>query len=60
MAPRNASIQRVSRTPPVHWSQRVFSTTYRGATRRVIGVLDSDGNLSIAGRLVTDQKNLTN
>lgn len=40
-------------------SDKIYFTTYHGATKKIIGVLDSDGNLTIAGRLVTEQKDLT-
>jgi hypothetical protein len=41
-------------------ADKIFFTTYHGSTRRVVAVLDSDGNLAIAGHLTTDQKYLTN
>ncbi|MDA2803443.1 DUF6342 family protein [Nocardiopsis suaedae] len=39
-------------------ADKIYFTTYHGSTKKVIGVLDSDGNLHIAGRLVTEQKDL--
>ncbi|MYV97792.1 DUF6342 family protein [Streptomyces sp. SID3343] len=39
-------------------ADKVFFTTHYGSTKKVIAVLDSQGNLSIAGKLTTDQKNL--
>ncbi|MEU1088874.1 DUF6342 family protein [Streptomyces sp. NPDC005576] len=41
-------------------ADKIYFTTYHGSARRVVAVLDSDGNLSIAGKLTTDQKYLTN
>ncbi|MFJ5140962.1 DUF6342 family protein [Streptomyces sp. NPDC088707] len=39
---------------------RLFSdfTTHHGSTTKIIAVLDSDGNLRLAGRLITEQKDL--
>ncbi|MGW4383385.1 DUF6342 family protein [Kitasatospora sp. NPDC004531] len=39
-------------------ASKVYFTTHHGSTKKIIAVLDSDGNLSIAGRLTTDQKYL--
>ena len=39
-------------------ADKIYFTTYHGSTKRIIGVLDSEGNLHIAGRLVTEQKDL--
>ncbi|MGA4541569.1 DUF6342 family protein [Uniformispora flossi] len=39
-------------------ADKIYFTTYHGSTKKIIGVLDSDGNLSIAGRLITEQKDL--
>ncbi|MYR09025.1 hypothetical protein GTY62_00025 [Streptomyces sp. SID724] len=40
-------------------ADKIYFTTHHGSTKKIIAVLDSDGNLHIAGRLITDQKNLT-
>ncbi|MEU1282642.1 DUF6342 family protein [Kitasatospora sp. NPDC005856] len=40
-------------------ANKFYFTTYHGATRKMLAVLDSDGNLSVAGRLITGQTNLT-
>jgi hypothetical protein len=37
---------------------KVYFVTHHGSTRKVVGILDSDGNLQIAGKLITDQKDL--
>ncbi|MGP9020117.1 DUF6342 family protein [Streptomyces sp. BR1] len=37
----------------------VYFTTYHGSTKKIIGILDSDGNLYIAGRVITEQKDLS-
>ncbi|WP_338145688.1 DUF6342 family protein [Streptomyces scabichelini] len=37
----------------------MYFTTYHGRTKKIIAVLDSDGNLHIAGRLITEQKDLS-
>ncbi|MFH8882158.1 DUF6342 family protein [Streptomyces californicus] len=39
-------------------ADKIYFTTHHGSTKKIIAVLDSDGNLHIAGRLITDQKNL--
>ncbi|MFK4066516.1 DUF6342 family protein [Streptomyces sp. NPDC029674] len=40
-------------------ADKVYFTTYHGRTKKIIAVLDSDGNLRIAGRLITEQKDLS-
>ncbi|MFJ6252762.1 MULTISPECIES: DUF6342 family protein [unclassified Streptomyces] len=40
-------------------ADKFYFTTHHGGTKVILAVLDSDGNLSLAGRLVTEQKNLT-
>ncbi|MFD3553521.1 DUF6342 family protein [Streptomyces goshikiensis] len=40
-------------------ADKIYFTTHHGSTKKVIAVLDSDGNLHIAGRLITEQKDLT-
>jgi hypothetical protein len=40
-------------------ADKVYFTTHHGSTKKVIAVLDSDGNLRIAGRLITEQKDLS-
>ncbi|MGW6690680.1 DUF6342 family protein [Streptomyces sp. NPDC054961] len=37
---------------------KVYFVTHHGSERKVVWILDSDGNLQIAGKLITDQKNL--
>ncbi|MEU3398087.1 DUF6342 family protein [Streptomyces filamentosus] len=39
-------------------ADKIYFTTHHGSTKKIIAVLDSDGNLHIAGRLITDQKDL--
>ncbi|MFJ9203055.1 DUF6342 family protein [Streptomyces flaveolus] len=39
-------------------SDKVYITTHHGSTKKILGILDSDGNLKIAGKLITDQKDL--
>lgn len=39
-------------------ADKIYFTTHHGPTKKIIAVLDSDGNLHIAGRLITEQKNL--
>ncbi|MBB4986507.1 MULTISPECIES: DUF6342 family protein [Streptomyces] len=39
-------------------ADKIYFTTHHGSTKKIIGVLDSDGNLYIAGRVITDQKDL--
>ncbi|MGI5154062.1 DUF6342 family protein [Microbispora sp. CA-102843] len=38
---------------------KIYFTTHHGSTKKIIGVLDSDGNLYIAGQVITGQKNLS-
>ncbi|MFE3199373.1 DUF6342 family protein [Embleya sp. NPDC055664] len=40
-------------------ADKIYFTTYHGSTKKIIAVLDSDGNLRIAGKLITDQKDLS-
>ncbi|MBD0674342.1 DUF6342 family protein [Streptomyces sp. CBMA156] len=40
-------------------ADKVYFTTHHGSTKKLLAVLDSMGNLSLAGRLLTEQKNLT-
>ena len=40
-------------------ADKIYFTTHHGSTKKIIAVLDSDGNLHIAGRLITDQKRLS-
>jgi len=40
-------------------ADKIFFTTHHGCTKKVIGILDSQGNLSISGRLVEMQNNLS-
>ncbi|MDJ1131002.1 DUF6342 family protein [Streptomyces iconiensis] len=39
-------------------ADKIYFTTHHGRTKKIIAVLDSDGNLHIAGRLITEQKDL--
>lgn len=40
-------------------ADKIYFTTHHGSTKKIIAVLDSDGNLHIAGRLITEQKDLS-
>ncbi|MFE7095191.1 DUF6342 family protein [Streptomyces erythrochromogenes] len=40
-------------------ADKIYFTTHHGSRKKVIAVLDSDGNLHIAGRLITEQKDLS-
>lgn len=40
-------------------ADKIIFTTHHGSTKKIIAVLDSDGNLHIAGRLITEQKDLS-
>ncbi|TVZ84900.1 DUF6342 family protein [Streptomyces sp. BK340] len=40
-------------------ADKIIFTTYHGSTKKITPVLDSDGNLQIAGRLTTEQKDLS-
>ncbi|MEV6981552.1 DUF6342 family protein [Sphaerisporangium sp. NPDC051017] len=40
-------------------SDKIYFTTHHGSTKKIIGILDSNGDLYIAGRVITDQKNLS-
>ncbi|MEV4208186.1 DUF6342 family protein [Nocardia salmonicida] len=39
-------------------ADKVYFTTHHGRTKKIIAVLDSNGNLSIAGQVLTGQTNL--
>ncbi|MFI2607552.1 DUF6342 family protein [Kitasatospora sp. NPDC018619] len=58
ISPNSVEIQVNSNLNSSQEADKVYFTTYHGSTKHVIAVLDSDGNLSIAGKLITDQKNL--
>ncbi|MFI7052306.1 DUF6342 family protein [Streptosporangium canum] len=40
-------------------ADKIYFTTHHGSSKKIIAILDSDGNLHIAGRVITDQKNLS-
>ncbi|MBD0674341.1 DUF6342 family protein [Streptomyces sp. CBMA156] len=40
-------------------ADKIYFTTHHGTTKKVIAVLDSNGNFSIAGKVFTNQGNLT-
>ncbi len=40
-------------------ADKIFFTTHYGCMKKVIGVLDSQGNLSISGRVMEMQNNLS-
>jgi len=40
-------------------ADKIFFTTHHETEKKVIGILDSDGNLSIAGELLQMQNNLS-
>ncbi|MFJ6252763.1 MULTISPECIES: DUF6342 family protein [unclassified Streptomyces] len=40
-------------------ADKIYFTTHHGTTKKVIAVLDSNGQLSIAGKVFTNQGNLT-
>lgn len=39
-------------------ADKIFFTTHHGSQKRIIAILDSEGNLQIAGRVTEMQKNL--
>ncbi|MFJ7767033.1 DUF6342 family protein [Streptomyces sp. NPDC097107] len=39
-------------------ADKIYFTTHHGSRKKIIAVLDSEGNLHIAGRLITEQKDL--
>lgn len=39
-------------------ADKIYFTTHHGSSKKIIGILDSDGNLYIAGRVIQDQKDL--
>ncbi|MFI5828533.1 DUF6342 family protein [Streptomyces sp. NPDC051578] len=40
-------------------ADEVYFVTHHGSSKKTVGILDSDGNLKIAGRLITDQEDLS-
>lgn len=40
-------------------TDKIYFTTHHGTTKKIVAVLDSNGNLSIAGKVFTNQGNLT-
>ncbi|MFI9505544.1 DUF6342 family protein [Nocardia sp. NPDC052566] len=39
-------------------ADKIYFTTYHGSQKKIIAILDSDGNLSIAGKLQQDNRDL--
>ncbi|WBB56862.1 DUF6342 family protein [Verrucosispora sp. WMMD573] len=39
-------------------ADKIFFTTHHGSTKRIIAILDSEGNLQIAGRVMEMQRDL--
>ncbi|MEU6227021.1 DUF6342 family protein [Streptomyces sp. NPDC047042] len=39
-------------------ADKIYFTTHHGNQKKIIGILDSNGDLYIAGRVIPDQKNL--
>ncbi|SCF56531.1 DUF6342 family protein [Streptomyces sp. Ncost-T10-10d] len=58
ISPNSVEIVINSNTSSSQEMDKVYFVTHHGSTRKVVGILDSDGNLQIAGKLITDQKNL--
>ncbi|MFC8588695.1 DUF6342 family protein [Streptomyces sp. NPDC057217] len=58
ISPHSVEIELNSDFSSSQEADKVYFTTHHGSTKKVIAVLDSNGNLSIAGKLLTDQKNL--
>lgn len=40
-------------------ADKFYFTTHHGSMKKIIAVLDSEGNLHIAGRLITEQRDLS-
>ncbi|MBN3928649.1 hypothetical protein IQ279_03135 [Streptomyces verrucosisporus] len=40
-------------------ADKIYFTTHHGSTKKIIAILDSDGNLRIAGRLIEEQRDLS-
>lgn len=40
-------------------ADKIFFTTYHGSTKKIIGILDSNGNLFISGKVHENQGNLS-
>ncbi|WAX78763.1 DUF6342 family protein [Streptomyces sp. KMM 9044] len=39
-------------------ADKIYFTTHHGSRKKIIGILDSEGNLRIAGRLIEEQRDL--
>nr|WSS64170.1 DUF6342 family protein [Streptomyces sp. NBC_01177] len=39
-------------------ADKIYFTTHHGSRKKIIGILDSEGNLRIAGRLIQEQRDL--
>ncbi|MFE9362648.1 DUF6342 family protein [Streptomyces sp. NPDC006978] len=39
-------------------ADKIYFTTHHGSRKKIIGILDSEGNLHIAGRLIQEQRDL--
>ncbi|MET7275644.1 DUF6342 family protein [Streptomyces flaveolus] len=59
ISPNSVEIQVNSNLNTSQEADKIYFTTFHGNQKKVLGILDSDGNLSIAGKVITDQKNLT-
>jgi hypothetical protein len=59
ISPNSVEIQLNSNLSSSQEADKVYFTTYHGSTKKVVGILDSEGDLYIAGKVITDQKNLS-
>ncbi|MBD0712049.1 MULTISPECIES: DUF6342 family protein [unclassified Streptomyces] len=59
ISPNSVEIRMNSNFSSSQEMDKVYFTTHHGSTKKVVGILDSDGNLYIAGKVITDQKDLS-
>ncbi|MFC8466003.1 DUF6342 family protein [Streptomyces sp. NPDC057250] len=58
IGPNSIEIQVNANQATSQEAAKIYFTTYHGSTKRTIACLDSDGNLRIAGKVITDQKDI--
>ncbi|PWK61817.1 hypothetical protein BCL76_12623 [Streptomyces sp. CG 926] len=59
ISPNSVEIVMNSNFSSTQEMDKVYFVTHHGSTKKIVGILDSNGDLRIAGRVITDQKNLT-
>ncbi|MGZ2361963.1 DUF6342 family protein [Streptomyces sp. 372A] len=59
ISPNSVEIALNSNESTSQEADKVYITTQHGSMKKILAIIDSDGNLKIAGKVITDQKDLT-